>query len=184
VSSISLRAAAGPQFAITATNVTMPATGQGKTTYTATAIPMTGTLAVTCAYSGPTTNAHIPNCGGGPLIAMSVQAGGTATGSITIYPYGVAVPLATDQESARNAVPAAGVALAGCLALGLSFRRRPRLFLFLLAGVACPGISSCSGGAFNGMTPGTYQYTVTAGNGSTVNNAMIGTSATFTVTVP
>jgi hypothetical protein len=63
-------------------------------------------------------------------------------------------------------LPMAGLALAGALLLGFGMRRRASRWLTLvllavgtLAGPA--GISAC-GGSGNGMTPGTYLYTITA----------------------
>jgi hypothetical protein len=64
--------AATSDFAITAANVNMPASGNGSSEYTVTAIPMTGSLTVTCQYSGAATVARIPNCTYGPIEALPV----------------------------------------------------------------------------------------------------------------
>jgi hypothetical protein len=173
------------EFSITATNVTMPSSGLGQSAYTVSGIPITGNLFVTCQYSGPATQARIPNCSYGPIAAIPVSAGQTATGTIYFYPYGEAVPLET-RETGRG--PAAGLALTAALLLGLGLRRRSRRWLGTvvlaaggLAGVA--GLSGCVTG-MNGMTPGIYQYTITAGNFATLNNLAAGTTTTISVTVP
>ncbi len=173
---------AATPFTITATNVTMPAHGNGVTSYTVSGIPVKGSLVINCQYSGPTTTAHIPTCSYGPIVAIPVDAGQTVSGSVQFYPYGAAVPLA--QSSAAQA--SAGLTLAGLLLLGL--RRRARRFLLLVSVAALllggiPALTGCGNG-WNGMTPGTYSYTVTAGNGSGLNNVMQGTSAIISVTIP
>ena len=176
--------AAAPEFAVTATNVTMPSSGMGKSTYTVTGIPITGNLGVVCQHSGPATQASIPDCSYGPIALWPVTAGQTFAGTIEFYPAGVGVP--QDRREPGHA-PEAGLALGGALLLGLGLRRRTRGWLSLvvlaavsLAGVA--GLSACVGG-MNSMTPGTYQYTITAGNTGTVNNLAAGTSTTISVTV-
>jgi len=45
----------------------MPIKGNGSTQYTVSGIPITGTLNVTCQYSGPVTDANLPTCTYGPL---------------------------------------------------------------------------------------------------------------------
>lgn len=173
-------------FAITATNVTMPSSGVGSSQYTVTAIPDTGTLIVTCQYSGQETQARIPNCSYGPLVATPVTAGQTVTGTIYFYPYGVPVPVGTEQ---RGRAPAAGLAVAGVLLLFLGFRSRAwgwlAVMVLAVGGLgAVAGMSGCGGSASNGMTPGTYPYTITAANGNPLTNVQIGTSTTISVTVP
>ena len=177
-------AAATPEFAITAANVTMPASGVGSSQYAVTAIPMTGTLAVTCQYAGAATEAKIPNCTYGPIVAAPVTAGQTVTGTVYFYPYGSAVPMGLHRT---GQAPAAGLALAGGLLLGLGFRRRARgrLALTVLAVGTLGGLAEISGctGGLNGMTPGTYQYTITAGNGNPLNDLLAGASTTISGTV-
>ncbi len=176
--------AAAPEFAVAAANVTMPSNGNGQSAYTVTGIPMNGNLAVTCQYSGPATQASIPDCSYGPIAAIPVTTGQTVKGTISFYPAGVGVPQVAGR---RGQGPAARLALAGALLLGFGLRlRRGGLAMLVLAAAslaAVSGLSACVGG-FNGMTPGTYQYTITAGVSGTLNNLAIGTSTTIDVTVP
>lgn len=178
-SGVKMRAST-PEFVVTATNVTMPASGQGITHYTVSAIPMTGTLNVTCQYAGAAGAARIPTCSYGPVQAPApVTAGQTITGTFFFYPYGSPIPLSMRRTSLA---PAAGLALAGML-LGLGLRRKARHWL-VLAGLAVwtvAGISACSGG-MNGMTPGTYQYTISADDESG-GNTPLGEQATTTISV-
>lgn len=170
---------AAEPYAITASNFTMPMSGNGISSYTVTGIPSTGTLAIACKYSGPATSAKIPNCGVGPLIANQVMAGQTFKGTMEFYPYGIVVPLA------QRSTEGAGAALmmgAGVLLLG--FRRRTaRWFAVVLGAAALTGFSACGGGS--GMTAGTYQYTISADNEANPNTPLgQGVSTTITVTVP
>jgi hypothetical protein len=182
--SASATALASNEFAISATDVTMPSSGTGSTKYTVTEIPMTGTLNVSCQYAGSVKDAKVPTCTYGPLHSpVPVNAGQTLTGTIDFYPYGSAIPL-DPHRSGRAA--AAGLALAGALMLGFGLRRGTRRWLALLlltfgsmAGMM--GISACAGPG----TPGTYQYTLTADNesgGLTPLGAAVTT--TINVTVP
>jgi len=173
-------------YAIAATNVTMPNGGDmAMTHYTVSGIPLDGTLVVSCAYSGPMTTAHIPTCVYGPLHAPApVTIGQTVTGSIDFYPYGSAIP-ATAQRMG-SAWPAGGI-LAASLLLG--FRRKmPRWLVaavLAVAGVAgAASITGCAGGG-NGMTPGTYAYTLTASNEATPNIPLAAAATTtISVTIP
>ncbi|MGP8270046.1 MAG: hypothetical protein ACLQLH_08265 [Terracidiphilus sp.] len=182
--------ASTPEFAITATNVTMPMNRTlGFSQYKVTAIPMNGTLAVGCQYVGKEPAQDAPICNYGPIVGpMQVDAGQTVTGTIGFYPAGSAVPAGLR----RNGHAARGLALAGVLLLGFGLRRRVRMWLALMLIVAgslsvVVGISACSGsssGGFNG-TPGTYQYTITALNESGgVTPLGQATSTTIYVTVP
>ena len=74
--------AATPQFGITAANVTMPSSGMGQSAYTVTGIPITGNLGVVCQYSGPATQASLPDCSYGPIAQWPVTAGQTFSGAI------------------------------------------------------------------------------------------------------
>jgi hypothetical protein len=179
---------AAPTYAITATNVTMPRSGNGVTNYTVSGIPMKGTLAVRCAYSGPKTMAHIPTCTYGPLFVQNVDAGQTVAGSIRFYPYGEAVPVDASSEARRGYYwPVGGVVAAGLL-LGLRFRRKAPRWLagfLLMAGLAgAVAMAGCGGGG-NGMTPGTYAYTVSADNEAQPNTPIgAGVSTTISVIIP
>jgi hypothetical protein len=179
-------------FEITAASITMPSRGNGSSLYTVTAIPLAGTLAVTCQYSGPATKANIPDCGYGPVELIPVTEGQTVTGTIYFYPFGVAVPA----ERRKSVAPGLGLASAGALILGLGLRRRSRRWLALLLLTAgslagMTAITACVGGSMGETsgpppgTPGTYQYTVTAANESG-GTAPLGqaVSTTISVTVP
>lgn len=179
---------ASSTFAITATNVTMPTSGDSSSTFTITNIPAAGTIYVSCGYSGTNSGARLPYCGGGPVRLYQVTAGETLTGSITLYPYGVAVPASLHRTPrSSGALPASGLALSGALLLGFGLRRKARRWLALavfavgaLAGLT--GISAC-GGSSNGMTRGTYPYLVTAEFTETGTTVVQGVSTTITVTV-
>lgn len=180
-------ALAANQFAISATNVTMPGSGLGSTKYTVAEIPMTGTLNVSCQYAGSAMDAKVPTCTYGPAHAPTqVDAGQTLTGTIYFYPYGSAIPA---EQHRPGSAPEAGLALAGALMLGFGLRRNSRRWLALLLLTAgclagMTAISACTG-AMNPGTPGTYQYTLTAANESS-GVAPLGqaVSTTVTVTVP
>jgi hypothetical protein len=181
------RAAASTAYAITATNVTMPASGNGTSSFTVTGIPVTGSLIVSCIYSGQITGAKIPYCGGGPLAAIPVTGGQTFTGAVTLYPFGSAVPLSQHRTNGEGS-SAAVLSLAGALLFGFGFKRRgSRDFIGLLVAICAfailPIISACAIG--NGMTPGTYAYTITAANEASLTSppAQIA-STTINVTVP
>ncbi len=164
----------------------MPASGNGSTQYTVSGIPITGTLSVTCQYSGPATGANLPTCTYGPVAAPEqVKAGQTVTGTVLFYPYGVAIPQSSQR---RGHGPSAALALAGTILLGLGLRRRSRegLLTMLLALASLSGalgFSACTG-PMNAMTPGTYEYTLQAANAGTLNNLAAGVSANISVTVP
>jgi len=183
-------------FQIAAANVTMPATGGTSSAYTVSAIPLTGTLGVSCQYAGPATQARIPECVGsncfGPCTITSVTAGQTVTGKIFIYPYGTPLPVTLRRAPGRSTrTPVSALILSGAVLLGLGLRRRRRqgVSLFLLAVsafVLTTLLPACSGaGDFNGTTPGTYAYTLTADNESG-GQAPLGQAVTTTifVTVP
>ena len=181
------RAGAATSFAIAATNVTMPPSGNGTSSFTVTGIPLTGSLIMSCQYSGPTTNAKIPYCGGGPVVAIPVNEGQTQTGTVTFYPWSSVVPFDKRQTS-RNGSSTAIMSLAGALLFGIGFRHRFRGHLSALLFAVCafailPVISACGKG--NGMTPGTYTYTITASNEPSVTSppAQV-VSTTIDVTVP
>jgi hypothetical protein len=176
--------AAPAEFAVTAANVTMPSSGNGSSPYTVTGIPITGTLAVTCKYSGPATTANIPDCSYGPIAATPVTAGETVTGTISFFPFGVAVP----QEANRTSHAPVPLALAGALLLGFRLRRLARGWLvpMVLAVGSLAAVAALSGcvASMNGMTPGTYQYTIAAGNSGTLNPLVAEATTTIDVTVP
>ncbi len=178
---------AAPAYAITATNVTMPMSGSAPTQYTVTAIPMNGTLLVSCQYAGMGTHLKIPDCNYGPPFAPTpVTAGQTVKGTISFHPYGAAVPAGLRRT---RAAPWTGLTLAGALLLGFSLRRRTRslvAIVVLAVGTFCglTAITAC-GGNPNAMTPGTYQFTLTAANEAGGNAPLgVGVNTTISVTVP
>ena len=176
---------AAEPYAVTATDVTMPKSGIGITDYTVSGIPINGTLTVGCTYSGPTTTAHIPICTYGPAHAPDpVTAGQTVTGSINFYPYGSAIPATA--QSTKSAWPAGAVLAAGLL-IGFGIRRKmPRWLaaVVLVAGIGgAIAVTGCGGGG-NGMTPGTYSYTISATNGGELNPLLAEASTKISVTIP
>ncbi|MFZ0747209.1 MAG: hypothetical protein WAM85_22590 [Terracidiphilus sp.] len=180
-------ASAAPAYAITATTVKMPLSGPGSTQYAVTGIPLTGTLFVGCQYAGTATGLKLPDCNYGPVHApMQVTAGQAVTGTIYFYPYGPAVPA---NLHGIGQSPWAGAALAAGLLAGFGLRRKvvrqlPLTLVALGALAGLGGISAC-GGSSNAMTPGTYQYTLTADNESNpVTPLGIDTSTTISVIVP
>ena len=184
MSAAPVRGASAPAYAITATNVTMPASGNGITHYTVTGIPSTGTLTVSCEYSGPPTTARLPICTYGPLGALPVNTGQTVTGTIQFFPFGSAIPASAQ----RRHGPVGALTWAGLLLVGLGLRRRLSGFLQMLvlaiavAGVV--GVTGC-GANPNAMTAGTYAYTITASNEASPNTPLgQGVSTTIQVAVP
>jgi hypothetical protein len=183
------RAGASPPYAIAATNVTMSASGSGTTSYTVTGIPMSGSLIMSCQYSGSQTiKAKIPVCGGAVADSIPVTAGQTVTGTIGFS--APSKPFPVDwHRTRRNGASAAALSLAGTLLFGFGFQRRFKrnsaaLLLTVCAFAILPIVSAC-GGNGNGMTPGTYPYTITADNEASPNTPLgQGVSTTIDVTVP
>lgn len=175
--------AAAPGFSITASNTTLNPNGTGKAAYTLTSLNgFTGQVAVTCDILDLPAGAKVPFCGGGPLIAYTLTANETVSGSMEFYTN--AIPVAVSQTRRPRLVPGAGLALAGALLFGFGLRRRARGWLMLtllavsaMAGFA--GVSACNASE-NGLTPGTYLYAMYATDTST--SAQV--SSTFNVTVP
>jgi hypothetical protein len=177
--------AATSGYAISATNVTMPSSRGTSSPYTVTQVQFTGTLVVGCQYTGPTTVARIPTCYA-PPVALSVTAGQTSTGAVTLDPWGVPIPVGARRP---GRVPLDGFALAGALLLGLGLRRRrtgPMAMLVLAIGslASTMAMEACSTSPGNGMTPGTYAYTISANNESSgVTPLGAATTTTIQVTV-
>jgi hypothetical protein len=175
--------AATPGFSIKAANTTLTAEGTGSTTFTLTSLNgYTGQVVVTCDDANPPAGAKLPYCGGGPLRAYTLTANETVTGTMQFY--AMAVPVAASLVRRPGPWPAAGLALAGAMLIGLGWRRRARhwmmLALLAVGGLAGPaGICAC-GGNRNGLTSGTFQYTMYATDTSTSAQA----SSVFNVTVP
>ena len=166
-------AIAAPAFTITATNVTMSSSGTGLSQYTITGIPVTGTIALSCGYSGSLALGRLPICPLTPPVAYAVTAGGTLKGSVSFYPPNGPIPASA---------PAGGLALVGALALGIGLRWRARSPLALLpvvvGSLACiMGMAACGGRSGTSMPPGTYPYTITA-----ANSPSAGTGPTYVAT--
>lgn len=198
-------ALAATPFAITAANLTMPADDPSTTSGGVTAIHMgssqftvtgvgEGTLTIGCQYSGPVTQARIPQqCGIVGPGQVPVQAGETTlSGTVNFVPYGEGpVPgLAQLRSVARpsSRLPATTLVLAGALMLGFGFRRRARRALWLAVLAACTlagaaGMSACGGGNSNTMTPGTYPYTISAGFTEAGSSVIQTATTTITLTV-
>ncbi len=197
-------ALAATPYAITATNLTMPANDQpttsggvtslhlGSSQFTVTGVPTEGTLTINCQYAGPVTSAKIPQqCGIVGPGQVPVQAGETTvTGTVYFVPYseGSIPSLAQRRSLPRHSNHLPAMALAGALMLGFGFRRRPRRALFLSVFaigtlLAATAITACGGTITTGMTPGTYPYTISAGFTETGSSAMQTASTTVTLTV-
>jgi hypothetical protein len=184
-----------PSFSVAATNVTMSsnaASGTGSTSITLTSVNgYAGTVGFIC--SPPTTAAgvNLPLCNfGGPAYVLfeTLTANQTATGTIAFRnspppcnPCPVDLP-----RGGGHRLPS-GLALAGALLVGLVFRRRGQRWLALtlfavgsFAGLA--GIVACGGNNSNnnGVTPGTYTYTLSAVDMNTSANV----TTSIMVTVP
>lgn len=180
-------AKAAAPFTITASDVAMPSSGNGYSQYSVTNIPITGTMSISTSYAGTETGARMPTCANTPPVVYQVKAGGTLSGTIACYPYGAGLPAGLPQGRPSGRA-AAGLALAGALLFGFGLRCRLRRWLALtvlaagtLAGLA--GIGAC-GGSSNGMTPGTYPYTISAVNGNPLTGLVVEASTTIEVTVP
>jgi hypothetical protein len=188
------RALASSGLAMTATNVTMPSSGNGVSNFSISGFPGNGTVIIGCVYAGTNIEAKIPYCLSGassasvPVERIPVTAGQTLTGTIDFYPPTTILPAALRKAPRPfNRLPAATLALAGALMLGFGFRRKaPRWFAMALFAVgvlaAASGISGCSA---NSMTPGTYPYTITA-NYQDTSDAMLDSilNTNIEVTVP
>ncbi|HZB88816.1 MAG TPA: hypothetical protein VE291_09185 [Terracidiphilus sp.] len=172
-------------FTISAANVTILSGENGSSAYTVANIPAAGQLGINCQYTGPTTTAKIPYCGGGAVISIPVTAGQTVNGTIGIYRSPVPSPAARNESPGSALARGFVLALAAPLLWGLRRRRAMGRWLALAAFclVALGGISAC-GGSASSMTPGTYQYTLTADNEASSNTPLgQGVSTTFNVTV-
>ncbi len=178
------RAAATPTFTISASNVTMPTSGNGSIPIALTSVNgYAGNLAITdCSATNSPAGAKLPTCAGfgGPL-GFALTANATVKGSLLLIPPGGVLPPSAASLSHRLVHGgAAGLALASVLLFGLSGRRRAARWLILalfalgtLTGLA--GISAC-GGNSNAMTPGTYSYAITATDNKTGTSVSTSTS--------
>jgi hypothetical protein len=185
--------AATPSFTISASNVTMSATGSNVVTFTLTSVDgYSGTMDVICDPTTGPVGSTLPLCGQPSASAdpqvYTLAANGTVQGS---FPLLSTFPPCTGPCPVRLERPRRGfaseLALAGVLfaGFGLGFRRRAARWLVLpllvfgtLAGMA--GISACGGASGRTLTPGVWPYVVQA-DGSGTNQVA---SATINVTVP
>jgi hypothetical protein len=181
--------AATPSFSISASNVTMSATGSSVVSFTLTSVDgFSGKVDVICDPTNAPAGASLPLCGQPSPVAdpqiYTVPANGTVQGS---FPLLAAFPSCSGSCPIKLDKPrrgsARGLVLAGVLifGFGLSFRRRvARIFLFgLLAFGMLAGIGAC-GGSGRTLTPGVWPYVVQAGAQS--SNETV--STTINVTVP
>ena len=171
------QASASNPFAVTAQDVTLPESGFTSASFTVSGIPEAGTVGITCTYSGATSTALKPLCGGGPVWQQQVTAGQTVTAKVNIYPYGMAVPMA-------GTFGWLGAALGVLLFFAL---RRSRLRLAAVALCLLPVFTlatGCMDGLYNGTTPGTYAFTLTVGNVASGSGNTHSASTTFNVLVP
>ena len=198
-------ALAATPFAITAANLNMPADNPpttssgvtaihlGSSKFTATGVGK-GTLTIGCQYSGPVTQARIPQqCGIVGPGRVQVQAGQTTfSGTVYFVPYGHGPIPSLGQlrsvPSPSSRLPATVLALAATLKLGFGFRRRARRALSLAVLAVCTlvgaaGITAWGAGNSNTMTPGAYHYTISAEFTETGSNAIQTAITTITLTV-
>jgi hypothetical protein len=197
---------AATPFAITATNVTMASSGEvttsssgdtsiamGASQFTVTGLQGSGSVTISCQYSGAVTTAKIPQeCGITGPGTLPVPTGETTlSGTVYFVPYGQVVPSLAEVGNAPrlfSPLPATGLVLAGALMLGFGLRRRAQRWLAQVviavgALTAAVGFSGCSLGQIS-MTPGTYQYTISATYGAdpvTPLEQMASTNITLTI---
>lgn len=179
-----------PSFTISASNVTMPASGSVPIPFTLTSVNgYAGIIAVNCTAPTEAAGVKIPvSYQGGPVMAYPLTAGGTATGSITLL---ANIPKVIPLVRSSNLASGTGAtgALAGMLLLGLGLRRKgafhsARLLpaIVLLIGLASIGLCGCGGQPT--LTPGTYVFTLNAtsvSNGTQIPQLTATTTATVTV---
>ena len=179
-----------PSFTISASNVTMPSSGTVSIPFTLTSVNgFVGSVSVLCIEPTVAGSVHEgPYCDqGGPLMAYTLVANGTTTGSITIVAIKPnPVPLASKSSLVGHG---RGVswALACALILGLGLKRKSvlrrsnvALAVFLLLGLAGLGICGCGGPPT--LMPGAYPFMLNATSVST--NPSLYASTSVTVTVP
>jgi hypothetical protein len=176
--------AATPSFTISASNATMPVSGSGSVAWTVASVNgYSGTFSVICSATNPPAGAILPICGGSPIAQVyTLAANGVTQGTIPLSATfcSASGPCPTRLERRRKGV-ASGLALAGALLVGLGFRRhKARWFVLMLLALSTlasmAGITACS--SSNTLTPGVWQYTVSAFDASTT------VSTTTNVTVP
>jgi len=176
-----------PIFTISASNVTMPASGMVALPFTLTSSDgFVGSVGILCV--GPTVAAGVraPYCEDyGPAHAYTLTANGTTPGSYEIVAIPPKlVPAVSSMHEWRHGD--AAWALAGVVMLGIGLRKRTRRWARLLAmcgiGVVAMSLSGCGGPPT--LTPGTYVFTLNAQSVPDGTTLSIMASTTATVTVP
>jgi len=175
-----------PSFTISATNITMPSSGNGSIPITLTSVNgFAGTVVVGCMSPNPPAGVRKPYCDlPGPVASTYVlTANAKVTESIGISASAPLPPAAGRYPPGAGAD--ASLALAGGLMLGFGLRRRRArwpalLFLALAMLIGTTGIGACGSGPET-LTPGTYTYTL---NASAQNYPTLSASTTVNVTVP
>ena len=169
-------ASAAGTYTIYSNNVTLSPTSSSVTDYKVDKVPDTGSLYVTCGLiTKVSASTRAPFCYPGLPHAVAVTAGQTVTGTLAILPY--APPIA-------GVAPAVAFDFAGPLLL-FFFRPLRRLrwataAILLTTLSASIALAGC-GGSANGLTKGTYQFSISATN--TPDNAGPTSLATSTFTV-
>lgn len=171
-------AANTPAFAVSASNVTMPGgKAAGSTQFTLTSVNgYAGKLVVSCGYSGGEMNPRVPTCGSGTSVLYTLNANQSLHGTLSVYPYGSAIPVIVHKKPGARAPFALALLIFGISSAGVRHLRRRRVLLLALAAVLSAGLASCGGSDLSG----TFPYTVTATDIAT----NVSVNASITVTVP
>lgn len=176
-----------PSFTISASNITMPSSGEGGIPFTLTSVNgFAGSIGVSCTPPAPPVGVREAQCGGGPSgVPIALAANATAAGNSGLMAYVYFPPKASSKLNLERPGGGTSWALAGVLMLGFGLhRRRARRSGILLLAVGMliglMGISACSAGPET-LTPGVYTYTL---NASEENNTSFSASTTVQVTVP
>ncbi len=178
-----------PSFTISASNVAMPSTGTVSIPFTLTSVNgFAGLVGVTCAAPTEPMGVKAPFCNqGGPLMAYTLTADGTTTGSISIVAIQPnPVPLVSRSRPAKRR-EGVGFTLAGLVVLGIGLRRnggrqlsRIALAAGMMVALAGMGLVGCGGPPT--LTPGAYVFSLNANSVSA--SPALTASTTSTVTVP
>ncbi len=177
-----------PSFTISASNVTMPSSGTVPIPFTLTSVNgFAGMVSVTCVAPTEPMGVTAPYCDqGGPVLAYTLAADGTATGSISIIAIEPnPVPLATRSGLARHS-EGSSWAMAGLLVIGIGLRRkRARQLTGVSLGVGVmivlAGIGLCGCGGPPTLTPGAYVFKLKATSVSITPSMTASTTSTITV---